>query len=193
MIPIFSVALIFLAALGLITASQWRTRLAWLVAQGLAAFLLISQYWPWNAAAAAPLTLWGAAVILGLTLSRRQILLEDSTLSGFQRAFGSLATLFISLFLLSISYLQPDFLPGGNPLTLAGGLIALGNALIRFGLRETLFDHVLSLLSLINGFMILYAAIETSLLVNLLLSALTLGIALVGSYFLTRATEERNA
>lgn len=193
MTAMFSVALIFVSALGWMTAEKWQSKLGWLIAQGLAAFLLISQYWPWNAAATAPLTLWAATVILGLTLAGRPSTQIDTPQSSFQRAFGALATLFISLFLLAISYLKPDFLPGSNPLTLAGGLLAIGNALVRFGLRETVLDQVINLLALMNGFVILYAAIETSLLVNLLLSGLMLGIALVGSHLLLHSIEEKIA
>ncbi len=185
----FATTLAFFAALGLMTASAWRTKLAWLMAQYLAAFLFIGYSWPWSTASARLLTGWMAAILLAIGLLNYGDAAFDTPQAGFQRAFGGLATVFVSGFLLAISFMQPDLLPVNQPLLLAGSLLIAGNALLRLGLRESLSDNLFSLLSLLSGFEVLYAAIETSLLVNLLLSAVTLGLALLGSFLLARQGE----
>ncbi len=184
-------ALAFLSSLGLMTAIRWRTRLIWLMLQYLAAFIFIGQYWLWSAASARLLSGWMAATILAIGLLNNGNELFDTPQSPFERVFGGLATLFISAFLLAVSFLQPDLLPGATPLSMAGGLIIGGNALLRLGLRESISDTFFSLLSLLSGFEVIYAAIETSLLVNLLLSATALGLALLGGFLFARQNPQK--
>ncbi len=190
LLPWIALALAFLAAIGLMTAASWRVKLAWLMLQYLAAFVFIGQYWPWSMASARLLTGWMAAILLAIGLLNNGDERFDTPQSGFERTFGAMAAIFISIFLLSISFMKPDILPGGQPLPLAGGLLIAGNALLRLGLRESLGDNFFSLLSLLSGFEVLYAAIETALLVNLLLSAAALGLALLGGYFFSRGKEK---
>jgi hypothetical protein len=49
---------------------------------------------------------------------------------------------------------------------------------------------VIGLLTVLAGFEILYAAVESSILVTALLAVVNLGLALAGAFFLNTAQEE---
>jgi hypothetical protein len=51
----------------------------------------------------------------------------------------------------------------------------------------------LGLLTVLSGFEILYAAVESSILITGLLAAVTLGLAVVGAYLLTAPTMEESS
>lgn len=186
---LLALILIGLSALILIGADSWRWRLAALFGQYLGAFLLIGLSWPWSVATIKLIPGWVSVAILGLALNTYRPADRDAALAPFQRAFNLLAAVLIGLFTLSIGFWKPEFLPNNNPFVLAGGLLIGVQGLLRLGLRETLLNTLFTLLSLISGFEVLYAAIETSLLVNLLLATLTLGTALAGAYLLQRAAQ----
>jgi hypothetical protein len=70
------------------------------------------------------------------------------------------------------------------------GLFLIGVGLLQVGLTANLFRSTLGLLTLLSGFEILYAAIETSILVAGLLAILSLGVSLAGAYLLQSQTME---
>jgi hypothetical protein len=70
-------------------------------------------------------------------------------------------------------------------------LIALG--LLHLGLTSQPFRVVLGLLTVLSGFEILYAAVESSILITGLLAAVTLGLAMLGAYLITAPTLEETS
>jgi hypothetical protein len=69
-------------------------------------------------------------------------------------------------------------------------LILIGIGLLHLGLTAQPLRVVLGLLTVLSGFEILYAAVETATLVAGLLAGVNLGLALVGSYLLTSPSLE---
>jgi hypothetical protein len=65
-----------------------------------------------------------------------------------------------------------------------GGLILIGIGLLHLGLTAQPLRVVLGLLTVLSGFEILYAAVESATLVAGLLAGVNLGLALVGAYLL---------
>jgi hypothetical protein len=63
--------------------------------------------------------------------------------------------------------------------------------LLHLGISSQPFRVILGLLTILAGFEILYAAVESSTLVVALLSAVNLGLALTGAYFVVLPREER--
>ena len=64
------------------------------------------------------------------------------------------------------------------------------SGLFHLGMTSDVLRVVIGLLTILAGFEILYAAVETSILVAALLSAATLGLALAGSYLILQSNPE---
>jgi len=62
--------------------------------------------------------------------------------------------------------------------------------LLQLGLTALPLRITIGLLTVLSGFEILYAVVETSTLVSGLLAGVSLGLALVGAYLLTIPTME---
>jgi hypothetical protein len=68
---------------------------------------------------------------------------------------------------------------------LQGGLILICVGLLHLGMTTRPMRVIIGLLTVLSGFEVLYAAVETSLLVAGLQALTTLGLALVGAYLLS--------
>jgi hypothetical protein len=62
--------------------------------------------------------------------------------------------------------------------------ILLGVGLLQLGTSQSPLRVIIGLLTVISGFEILYAAVENSTLVTVLLAVVTLGLAIGGAYIL---------
>lgn len=81
-------------------------------------------------------------------------------------------------------------IPGVGRPVLAGGLLLAGMGLIQLGVTADILKITFGLLTFMAGFEILYATVETSILLAGLLSIVNLGLALSGAYLLTAAPTE---
>jgi hypothetical protein len=75
-------------------------------------------------------------------------------------------------------------IPGLGVQVIAGSLILIGAGVIHLGVTSDLLRVILGLLTMLTGFEILYAAVESSILVAGLLAVTNLGLGIVGSYLL---------
>jgi hypothetical protein len=71
-----------------------------------------------------------------------------------------------------------------------GGLLLIGLGLLHLAFTSDSFRVICGLLTLLSGFEVLYAAIESSILVTALLAVVNLGLALTGAYILNVAQEK---
>jgi len=67
----------------------------------------------------------------------------------------------------------------------------MGMGLLHLGLTAQPIRSILGLLTVLAGFEIIYATIETSLLVNAILAAITLSLAFTGAYLRVAPLMER--
>lgn len=184
--PGFIVLLLILAtALILLMNRDWRWVLAALGLQYFLTFLLITPSWPLELAAVKLVAGWMAAAVLGLT----RLNLEEPLKENGKRLPTSPVFLILSatLVLLVVMAAAPALVDWARQLGVNqawGGLLLIGMGLLQVGLRGSIFRGIVGLLSLLSGFEILYAAVESSLLVAALLGILNLAIALTGSYLL---------
>jgi hypothetical protein len=80
------------------------------------------------------------------------------------------------------------------PALVTGAVLLIGMGLINLGMTTRPLRVLLGLLTTLSGFELLYAAVESSVLVAGLLAVVTLGLALVGAYLLdTLSGEEEEA
>jgi hypothetical protein len=183
----FSLLVLFLLALNcvaLLLSREWRWALAAVGAQYLLAFFLVADSWPLELAAVKLVGGWMATAILGLSLMTLTELPEEREGFPRSRAFLALAAGLVTAIVFGAAPALAGWSARFEETVAWGGLFLIGMGLVLVGLGNTTFRSILGLLTLLAGFEILYAAVETSILVAGLLAVVNLGVALVGSYVL---------
>ncbi len=186
-----AVGILLLAVPALTVIRDWRWVLGLLAAIYLAAFLLVLQHWPLAMGVVKLVTGWMVTAALGMTLlnlpsdedGRSSFFLEGSPF----RLFGAGMVI---LLVISAAPRIEAVIPGIGQPVLIGGLTLVGVGLFHLGMTSDALRVVIGLLTILTGFEILYAAVETSILVAALLSAATLGLALAGSYLILQSHPE---
>lgn len=178
--------LIFATALVMLVSRDWRWVLGALAFEYLLTFLLITPSWPLELAAVKLVAGWMAGAVLGSArLNLEEQPGEDTRRMPSTPAFLVLSSMLVLLFVLGAAPALAGWARQLNVNQAWGGLLLTGMGLLQVGFSSSHFRSIVGLLTLLCGFEILYAAVETSLLVAALLGVLNLGIALVGSYLLT--------
>lgn len=180
-----SVVLLFASVVVLLVSTNWRVSVGALGVMYLAAFVLVANSWPVSLAVIKLVTGWMAASVLGITS------LNVTGGRGTPRAAWPTQTAFFvlaaGLVVAAVTTFAPVLLAWvpGMPVPQAwGGLLLMGLGLLHLGFSLRPMRVTISLLTLLTGFEIIYAAVETSTLVAGLLSLVNLGIALAGAYLI---------
>lgn len=184
------VALLTVTATGLLLSREWRWSLALLAGQYLAAFWLVELHWPLTMAAAKLVTGWMAAAVLGMTQTSLKPSISEETSWPQGRTFRLLTAALVLLVVLVAARQASGWLPGLETSTAAGSLVLVGLGLLHLGMTASPLRVTLGLLTVLLGFETLYAAVENSVLVAGLLSAITLGLAITGAYLMTLTAPE---
>ncbi|MCX6069018.1 MAG: hypothetical protein NT121_25270 [Chloroflexi bacterium] len=171
-------------AIGLLLSRDWRWSLGLFAIQYFAAFGLIFDHWPLTMSAAKLIAGWMAAAVLGMTY----INLKDRPTAETSWPEGRLFRIFASgLVLIVVSAVTTqvvEWLPDAGLPIIWGALMLIGLGFLHLGMTLHPLRVILGLLTTLLGFEMLYSTIENSILVTGLLSGVTLGLALVGSYLL---------
>lgn len=188
-----TIAVVMVGAAGamLLLARSWRFRIAGLAIQYIGTFWLVALSWPLGLAVIKLVVGWMAAAILGL--SGVNFLTRRARRWPTEWLFWGLALLLV---IFSVSTLAPrleTWFPRGHPAQIWGSLLLIGIGLLNLGASSLGLRVIVSLLTVLSGFEILYAVVERSTLVAGLLSIVTLGIALAGSYLLNNTPPEAEA
>lgn len=164
-----------------------------LLLQYLSAFFLVALSWPTGMAAVKLIVGWMSASALALTqLRQNQAQLE--TESSASLIFRGLAGFLVILVIFTLApQLRLSIFPQVDLIVLQSGLILMGMALMQLGTSGDPFLLIVSLLSLLSGFEIIYAALERSALLTGLLAIVNLSLTLVGIYFLSYADKAVDA
>jgi hypothetical protein len=185
------IILLSASSLGLMIARNWRWIIVSLVLQYIGVFWIITFIWPVGLAAVKLIIGWTAAAVLGA--SRLTSDLEDDEFSGLSgRIFRALAAGLVWVLVFSIAEPVQYWIPASLPV-LQAGLMLFGMGLLHLGMTTNPLRVVVGLLTVVAGFEILYASIETSVLLTGLLGVVNLGLSLVGSYTLLSANMEESA
>jgi uncharacterized membrane protein len=153
--------------------------------------VLVALSWTVEMAVVKLVTGWMAGAVLGMAI----VSLPDGSQELQQiDVTGVLFRLLLAvLVVLVMASLAPElalWVPGILPVQAYGGAILIGMGLVHLSLTVRPLRVVLGLLTVLSGFEILYAVVETSTLVSGLLAGITLGLALVGAYLLIAPTLE---
>jgi hypothetical protein len=185
----FALLIAMVTSIGLLLHRDWRWGIGWLAIQYLSVFWLVQTHLPISMAAAKLVTGWMACAVLGIAQLNTNPA-EETEASWPQ---GRLFRLFTSGIILTatftLSLRASAWLGLGSPIAW-GSLLLVGMGLLQLGISVLPFRVILGLLTVLAGFEILYASVESSTLVAALLSTVNLGLALTGAYFLNLPQEE---
>jgi hypothetical protein len=195
----FAVALLVITSVGLLLARDWRWSISFLSTQYFGMLILILQSgWPPGLAAVKVVAGWMSAAILGMTRSGlpREDRAERSNRPGavprgrlFRLFAAAIVILIVSSITPRVDVIMAD---AGFPVT-SGSLLLVGMGLLQLGVASHILRVTIGLMTVISGFEILYATVESSLLVVGLLAVINLGLAFAGSYLLIASNAEEGA
>jgi len=157
----------------------------------LGIFWLVQTHWPVSIAAVKLVTGWMACAILGITqLNNNNPIQEIEAAWPQGRLFRLFTAGIILATMFALSLRTSDWLGLSLPIAW-GSLLLIGMGLLQLGISVQPFRVILGLLTVQAGFEVLYATVESSILVAALLSIVNLGLALTGAYFLNMSREEK--
>ena len=190
-----AVGLLLVTSIGLLLSRDWRWSLGFLAAQYLGMFWLVTLHWPFGLASVKLVTGWMACATLGVTRldlsdkgQRRETLESIPIPQG--RPFRLFASAIVVILVIAITPQVEVAIPGISRPVLAGGLLLAGMGLLHLGLTAEFLRVTLGLLTVLAGFEILYATVETSILLAGLLVIVNLGLALAGAYLMSATPSE---
>ena len=191
MIPILAVVILTITSILLVLNISWRANIISLGVQYLAAFYLFTLIFPLSFAAIKLVVGWMSVSILG-SINPPQ---EDIQVTSINRA-GLLFKLMASAMAVILAFsIAPGiilYIPTGLVIVW-GGLILIIMGILHLGMTTQPANVIQGLLTIICGFDILYASVESSTLVVGLLAVTTLGLALCGSYLITSEQDEEES
>lgn len=180
------ILLILISSAAMLISRDWRIQLGALALQYLAAFWLITRHQPFVIGSAKLVTGWMVVAALGMTRLGITNMEEDQTtfVGPNNRWFSFVLLGVVALVTAGATPQIEAVIPGLGLSVIAGGLLLISTGLIHLGLTSDILRVIISLLTLIAGFEIIYAAVENSILVAGLLALTNLGLGLAGSYLL---------
>jgi hypothetical protein len=183
-----AVIILGVASAFVLLSPNWRWRVGGLALQYLGVFWLVAISWPSNLSAVKLVTGWMAGAILGISRIGQRA--EDRRRWPTEWLFLGLVVLLV---LVSVSVVAPSvagWLPGVKPDQAWGGMLLIGMGMVHLGIASRGIRVILSLLTLLSGFEILYSVVESSTLVAGLLAVVNLGVSLVGAYLLSEDQDQ---
>ena len=186
-----TVGLVLITSAGILISHDWRVELGLLGLQYVGVFWLTNQHWPISMAAIKLVTGWMAIATIGMTrLGLKETDDSSEQFSPQGRLFRLFAAGIVFIIIVTTAPRVEDIIPGIGLPVIFGSLILLGQGMLHLGMTVQPFRVILGLLTVLSGFEVLYAALESSVLVAAMLSVVNLGLALVGAYLFTAQEPE---
>lgn len=181
-----AVGLSLATATTILISRDWRVSLGALALQYLAAFWLVTRHLPFGMGSAKLITGWMVVAAIGMTrlgLTNLEVEKEESFWPRGQW-FRAILMGIVALITVGSTLRIEAAIPGLGLPVIAGGVLLIGAGVIHLGVTSDLLRVTLGLLTMLAGFEILYAAVESSILVTGLLAVVNLGLGMVGSYLM---------
>ena len=197
----FAALLVTITSVSLIFARDWRWNILILAGQYVGVFFLVSASWPFTMAVTKLVAGWIASAVLGMAIVSVPELypvteaeskgrwtaerLFTSVLRRFsESAFYFLTALLVLVVLISQIPNVLNWIPFVSKEYAWSGLVLISFGLLKTGFTDQPFLITIGILSSLSGFEILYAAVQSSLLMAGLLSGVTLALSVAGAYLL---------
>jgi len=199
--------LVFITTFTLLLSRDWRWVIPAFFIQYLGVFLLVIGLWPLPMAVTKLVAGLISAAVLGTawigiressggaeTSANPYIPFLGSSVISTQSGniFRFFAAGIVVLAAISSGPTVEAAIPGIESEQVLGALLLIGLGLLHLGFTAYPFRVVVGLLTILSGFEVIYAAIESSVLIAGLLTAVTMGLALVGAYLMVIPTQESN-
>ncbi len=181
-----AVGLILATSTNILINRDWRMSLGALALQYISVFWLVSRHLPFVMSSVKLIAGWMVVATLGMTrlgLSNREHK-EDDAFWPRGQWFRLNLVFIVALVTAGASPRIETAIPGLGFPVIAGGLLLIGSGVVHLGVTSDLLRVILGLLTMISGFEIIYAAVESSILVTGFLAVTNLGLGIVGSYLL---------
>jgi hypothetical protein len=179
-----AVGLMLITATAILIARDWRIGLGALALQYLAVFWLVTRHLPPAMGSAKLIAGWMAVTVLGMTRLGQPETEEEDAFWERGVWFRAILMGIVALGAAGVSLRMNTSIPGMGMPVIAGGLLLIGSGILQVSVTNDTWRVVLGLLTTLAGFEILYAAVESSILVTGLLAVVNLGLGIVGSYLL---------
>ena len=181
-----AVGLAFLTSTVILVSRDWRVSLGSLALQYLAAFWLVTRHLPFAMGSVKLIAGWMVVATLGMTrLGLANI--EGQEVDTFfprGRFFRVVLMGIVALAAAGAASRIETAIPGLGLPVIVGSLLLIGGGVVHLGVTDDLLRITLGLLTMLAGFEILYAAVESAILVTGLLAVINLGLGVLGSYLL---------
>lgn len=164
---------------------DWRMSLGALAVQYISVFWLVSRHLPFVMGSVKLIAGWMVVAALGMTrLGLTNLDNEEDTFWPRGQWFRLILIFIVALVTAGATPRIEAAIPGLGFPVIAGGLLLIGAGVIHLGVTSDLLRVTLGLLTMLAGFEIIYAAVESSILVTGFLAITNLGLGIVGSYLL---------
>jgi hypothetical protein len=185
-----AVGLMFATSTAILINRDWRLSLGALALQYAAAFWLITRHLPFVMGSAKLITGWMVVAALGMTCLGLPSTEDEKNESVLPRGQWFRVILMCVIAFVSVGATPriESMIPGLGWQVIAGSLLLIGAGVVHLGMTSDTLNVILGLLTMLSGFEILYAAIESSILVTGLLAVINLGLGIAGSYLLIAGT-----
>ena len=191
-----AVVIIVVTSVGLLLVRDWRSSIIMLSVQYIAMFILCLQHLPLGMASVKVVSGWMSAAILGMTRSGLTITdMDEENNWPRGRLFRIFAAAMVGIIVAGATPRINAAMADAGVAVTAGSLLLIGMGLLHLGLTANILRITISLMTILSGFEIIYAAVEGSVVVLALLAVIILGLALVGSYLMiaSNANEAESA
>jgi len=188
----FIIILIVATSVGVLLSRDWRWLIIFLSTQYVGTFILTLQHWPLGMATVKIIAGWMSAAILGMTRSN---LNEEDESQRYNvlpqgRFFRLVAAGVVALIAFTAAPSVDSMMADAGVEVSLGGLLLVGMGLLHLGVTDQTLRVIVGLMTVLAGFEVIYAAVETSILVAALLAIINLGLALAGSYLMIASNAE---
>lgn len=182
MIELLAVIVLGVSSVVLLLSHHWRWQIGGLAFMYGGMFVLVLQVWPVDLAAVKLVAGWMACSILAMTQAGGvDEVRKDMEVGG---AFRTAAIFLIWITVGSIVPGALKWVPGLQYFQAWGGLLLIGMGILQLGFYSFGLRVIFGLLVTLAGFEIIYAVVEVSTLVSVLMAIVILGISLAGAYLI---------
>ncbi|NTW43617.1 MAG: hypothetical protein HGB14_04090 [Anaerolineaceae bacterium] len=180
------------ASLMLFLNLSWRWNIIALSIQYVGVFWLVLTLWPTGLAAVKLVSGLMSAAVIGSSASEEIINGKTIQFSSKEEIrFKSVLWFVVLLIVLAIIPKITDWLPLTG-IIVSASLLLIGIGLLQLGIANEPYRIIFGLLTVLSGFEIIYAGLESSVLVAGVLSIITLGISFIGVFISQIRNEESN-
>ncbi len=189
--PWTAVAVAAVTATGVLVARDWRWQLGLMAVQYVGAAALAYMHWPLGMAAALLVTGWMSIAAIAMTLGTMPAA-EDEEEHAIPQglAFRIFMAGMVIVLAAGLASQGPQSAAGVDAPVLAGTILLAGIGALQLGSSRQTGRIIFGLLTVLSGFEVYYAAVESSILVAGLLSVVVLGLGLAGAYLLSASIPE---